>query len=177
MARRRLTPLEEAEARIVFADAIHYERVQVVESAGWTNALPRVSGWLAGRPHPTADNAIALGHTTYFPRHLQSSHGALAAGQLGDFAWLIHELAHVWQAERIGARYALQALSLHLRIGQDVYSYGGETAALTAVEAGRNLEAFNIEQQAEIARDYYVRRRRGMNIQAWEPLVAGFRTR
>jgi len=177
MARRRLTPLEEAEAQIVFANAIRYERVQIVESAGWTNDLPRVRGWLAGHPPPSADNAIALGHTAYFPRDLQSSYGALAAGQLGDFAWLIHELAHIWQAERIGARYALQALSLHLRIGRDVYSYGGETAILTAIEAGRNLEAFNVEQQAEIARDYYVRRRRGMSVQAWEPLVASFRAR
>jgi hypothetical protein len=177
MAGRGLTPLEEAEARIVFADSILYHRVRVVENAGWTNALPRMRGWFANHPLPAADNAVALGHTTYFPRGLQSSPGALAEGRLGDFSWLIHELAHVWQAERIGPRYALQALGLHLSIGRDIYSYGGETAVLAATEAGRTVADFNVEQQAEIARDYYVRRRMGIDTLGWEPLIAGFRAR
>jgi hypothetical protein len=177
MARRRLTPLEEAEARIVFGDGILYTRVHVVENAGWTNALSRLRGRFAAHPPPPADNAVALGHTTYFPRRLRSSPGALADNRLGDFAWLIHELTHVWQAERIGARYVGQALSLHLRARDDVYGYGGEPAVLAAIEAGRHLAAFNVEQQAEIARDYYVRRRLGINTHEWEPLIAGFRSR
>jgi hypothetical protein len=177
MVRRGLTPIEEAEARIVFADGIRYHRVRVVENAGWTNALARARDWLTHHSLPAADNAIAIGHAAYFPRALQSSAKLLADGQLGDFAWLIHELAHVWQAERIGARYALQALSLHLRMGRDVYNYGGEAAVLAAIEARRNLSAFNLEQQAEIARDYYSRCRLGLDTRDWEPLIAGFRAR
>jgi hypothetical protein len=48
---------------------------------------------------------------------------------------------------------------------------------VAAIEAGRNLAAFSVEQQAEIARDYCMRRRLGMNTQAWEPLVTAFRAR
>jgi hypothetical protein len=177
MPGRGLTPLEEAEARIVFGDGILYHRVHVVENAGWTNALDRLGGWFAAHPLPAADNAVALGHTTYFPRRLLTSPGALADSWLGDFAWLIHELAHVWQAERIGARYVGQALSLHLRARGMVYGYGGEPAVLAAIEAGRHLAAFNVEQQAEIARDYYGRRRLGIDTDEWEPLIAGFRAR
>jgi hypothetical protein len=177
MAGRGLTLLEEAEARIVFADSILYHRVRVVENARWTNALPRMRGWFTDHSLPAADNAVALGYTTYFPRPLRSSPGALAASQFGDFGWLIHELAHVWQAERIGPRYALQALGLQLRIGRDVYSYGGEPAVLAAIDAGRSVADFNVEQQAEIARDYYVRRRMGIDTHGWEPLIAAFRAR
>jgi hypothetical protein len=177
MAGRGLRPLEEAEARMVFADGILYPCVRVVEDAGWTNIPPRIYAWFADRSRPVADNAIAIGHTAYFPRDLQSSAETLASGQIGDFAWLIHELTHVWQAQRIGARYALQAIGLHLRAGREVYAYGGEPAVLAAIEDGRNLSAFDVEQQAEIARDYYVRRRLGIDTHSWEPLIAGFRAR
>jgi len=175
MTSRGLTLLEQAEARLVFASGILYQRVRVVESARWANALPRLQAWLAYQPPPHADNALALGHRLHFPRPLRTSAHSLAAGDLGDFAWLIHELAHVWQAERIGPRYAWEALGLHLRIGPEVYRYGGETAVLAAADGGQNLAAFNIEQQAEIARDYYLRRRLGMGTQAWEPVAAAFR--
>jgi len=177
MAGRGLSSLEEAEARIVFADSILYQRVRVDEHATWTNTLPRVGSWLTGAPRPAADNAVALGHHLYFPRRLHTSAESLAGGRLGDFAWLIHELAHVWQAERIGAQYALKALSLHLRVGRNVYGYGGEAAVLAAIEAGRDPGAFSVEQQAEIARDYYARRRLGIDTVDWEPLIAGFRAR
>jgi hypothetical protein len=177
MTRRGLTVLEEAEARIVFADGILYHRVHIVENAGWTNVLPRVHAWFAGDPPPIADNAIALGHHIYFPRQLHTSAESLAANELGDLAWLIHELTHVWQAERTGTRYLVQALWAHLRRRENVYDFGGEPAIVAAIEAGRNLAAFSVEQQAEIARDYCMRRRLGMNTQAWEPLVTAFRAR
>jgi hypothetical protein len=177
MARRGLTVLEEAEARIVFADGILYHRVHIVENAGWTNALPQVHGRFAGDPPPIADNAIALGHHIYFPRQLHTSAESLAANELGDLAWLIHELAHVWQAERIGARYLVQALWNHLNSKGRVYDFGGEPAIVAAIEAGQNLAAFSVEQQAEIAREYCIRRRLGMDTHAWEPLVTAFRAR
>ncbi len=159
----------------MFAGGILYPRVRVVESARWANALPRLQARLANQPPPSGDNAMALGHRLNFPRPLRTSVDSLAAGDLGDFAWLIHELAHVWQAERIGPRYAWQALGLHLGAGPGVYRYGGETAVLAAADGGQNLAAFNVEQQAEIARDYYLRRSLGMDTQAWESVAAAFR--
>jgi hypothetical protein len=177
MASRSLTPTEQAEAQLVFGDGLTYGRVRVAESAGWTNALPRIRGWFSGHPLPAADNAVTLGHTTYFPRRLHTTLEALTTGHFGDFAWLIHELTHAWQAERIGARYLTQALSIQLRRKGNVYDYGGEAAVLAAVEAGTYLKAFNVEQQAEIARDYYARRKVGLDTSGWEPLIDRFRVR
>jgi hypothetical protein len=177
MANRGLTPLEEAEARTVFADALTYPRVRVIEDARWANAFPRLLARLAGDPPPALDNAVALGHRLHFPRRLRTTASSLAEGDLGDFAWLIHELAHVWQVERIGLRFAWQAIRLHLSRGEQVYRYGGEAAVVAATEAGANLAAFNVEQQAEIARDYYIRCKVGKPAGAWVPLAADFRMR
>lgn len=175
MSSRRLTALEEAEARLVFGEGLLYARVRVHEGARWTNALPRLQAWLTGRPAPTGDNAVALGHSLHFPRALRTSATCLAAGDIGDFAWLIHELTHVWQAERVGARYALQAIRLHLNADRDIYAYGGAPTILVAIASGSNLSAYNVEQQAEIARDYYCRRRLGQPTHSWEPLLMAFR--
>jgi len=177
MASRSLTPIELTEARIVFGDGLAYGRVRVAESAGWTNALPRLRGLFSGRTLPIADNAVTLGSTTYFPRRLRTSLDSLAAGQFGDFAWLIHELTHAWQAEHIGARYLTKAIGIQLRGKGNVYDYGGESAVLAAVEAGTLLRAFDVEQQGEIARDYYLKRKRGLDASGWEPLMAAFRLR
>ncbi len=175
MASRNLTPTEQTEARIVFADGLEYARVRVAESAGWTNALLRLRGWFSGHPLPIADNAVTLGSTSYFPRRLHTSLETLAAGQFGDFAWLIHELTHAWQAEHIGASYLTKAIGVHLRSKGNVYDYGGEPAVFAAVRAGTLLRGFDVEQQGEIARDYYLRRKRALDTTGWEPLMAAFR--
>lgn len=60
--------------------------------------------------------------------------------------WFVHELAHVWQARRgiVLAAAKLKAL------GRDAYAYRWE--------AGRPFSAYNIEQQAEIARHLFLHR-------------------
>ncbi len=175
MASRSLTPTEQTEAQVVFGDGLAYDRVRVAENAGWTNALPRLRGWFSGHSLPIADNAVTLGSTAYFPRRLRTSLESLAAGQFGDFAWLIHELTHAWQAEHIGARYLTKAMGVQLRSKGNVYDYGGESAVFAAVRAGTFLRDFDVEQQGEIARDYYLRRKRGVDASGWEPLMAAFR--
>jgi hypothetical protein len=177
MASRGLTPTEQTEAQLVFGDGLAYARVRVAENAGWTNALPRLRGWFSGHALPAADNAVTLGLTAYFPRRLQTTLDFLTAGRFGDFAWLIHELCHAWQAERIGARYLTKAIAIHVRSKGNVYDYGGEPAVFAAIGAGTHLRAFNVEQQGEIARDYYLKRKQGVDASGWEPLVAEFRQR
>jgi len=172
MASRRLTPTEQAEAWTVFGGAVDYVRVRVDEDAGWTNALPRLHARLARRPAPTTDNAVTLGHRVSFPRRLDTTVEAAAAGRFGDFGWLMHELTHAWQAERMGVRYLLQALQSQVRLGERVYDYGGEEALRRATEAGFGLRGFNVEQQAEIARDFYMGRKHGLDVSAWMPVAA-----
>lgn len=60
--------------------------------------------------------------------------------------WFVHELAHVWQARR-GVLLAAAKLKA---LGRDAYAY--------RFEPGKPFAAYNIEQQAEIARHLYLHR-------------------
>lgn len=60
--------------------------------------------------------------------------------------WFVHELAHVWQARR-GVLLAAAKLRA---LGREAYAYRWEP--------GRMFGAYNIEQQAEIARHLYLAR-------------------
>jgi hypothetical protein len=60
--------------------------------------------------------------------------------------WFVHELAHVWQAR---AGIVLAGAKLQA-IGRHAYRY--------RLVAGRPFHAYNIEQQAEIARHLYLAR-------------------
>jgi len=171
MAWRSLTPTERSEAAIVFGETIDYGRVQVTEAAGWTNALPRLRARLAGRSAPTFDNAITLGHRIFFPRRLDTTPWELSEGRLRDFGWLMHELMHVWQGERIGPRYLWRALRSQITEGEAVYDYGGEDGLREAMLSGSGLGGFTVEQQAEIVRDGYLRRRLGQEPSAWTPIL------
>jgi protein-disulfide isomerase-like protein with CxxC motif len=84
----------------------------------------------------------------------------------------MHELTHAWQAERTGVRYLLQALQAQMKLGPQVYEYGGESAVRAATAAGKTLAEFNVEQQAEIARDFYMHGRHGLDVSAWMPFAA-----
>lgn len=172
MAWRSLTPTERSEAAFVFSKAIDLERVRIAEDARWTNALPRLWARLRSMARPASDNAITLGHRVCFPRPLATSPQDLADGRWSDFGWLVHELTHVWQAERIGPRYLWRALRAQIREGEAVYDYGGEDGLREATLSGLGLAGFTVEQQAELARDYYLRRRRGADVKAWAPVVA-----
>ena len=171
MAWRSLTPTERSEAAIVFGETIDYGRIRVAEDAGWTNALPRLRARLAGNVAPNYDNAITLGHRIHFPRPLDTTPLALSEGRVWDFGWLVHELTHVWQAERIGPRYLWLAIRAQMTDGEAVYDYGGEDGLREAVLAGSGLGGFTVEQQAEIVRDGYLRRRLGLDQSAWDPIL------
>lgn len=172
MAWRSLTSIERSEATLVFPEALDLDRVRVAEDARWTNAFPRLWARLRRRERPAYDNAITLGHRICFPRPLATTPQDLADGRWSDFGWLVHELTHVWQAERIGPRYLWRALRAQVRDGDDVYDYGGEDGLREATLSGLGLAGFTVEQQAELARDYYLRRRRGADVEAWAPIVA-----
>ncbi|MEQ1617267.1 MAG: hypothetical protein ABL883_02850 [Terricaulis sp.] len=69
-----------------------------------------------------------------------------ASAQLHEKGWFIHELAHVWQAER-GIMLPLAKLGA---LGAHAYDY--------AVRDGAVLNSYNIEQQAEIVRHLFLAR-------------------
>jgi hypothetical protein len=155
--RRLLSASELAEARLVFGAGLDYTRAFVSEKTRWPNWVADV-GAAMHRSQRTWHNAISLGDTCYFPVTLHTSAKHLAQNELSDMAWLIHELTHQWQFQRMGWRYLTEALRVQVREGMNCYDYSGqhptkEEALLAAHVSGRRLADFNPEQQADIARD------------------------
>lgn len=169
--KRPLTSHESAEMHLVFAAGLDHARVRLVEDAAWTNTLARAWRRLIGAPPPLYDYAYTLGSTVYFPRALRTSPEATAGVGYGDLGWLAHELTHVWQFQRQGAKTIARGLWAQLRHGLDAYRYGGETRLLQAHAEGKSMQHFNPEQQGEIVRDYYLRRKQAQDTSAWEPFI------
>ena len=169
MPRRPLTTTEIAEARLVFGAGLNFRRVGIVENTEFPNLIAR----LGGSPRP---NAVTLGNTSYFTEMLQTSAEVIANGDLRAMAWLIHELAHQWQYQRMGWLYLARSVWVQVREGQNGYRY--------EIEAGRPLSGYNLEQQGDIARDYYCALKTGWNCvrtasrdpAEWESLIQEFRT-
>jgi hypothetical protein len=181
MASRPLTASEITEARMVFGASLDYTHAFVSEDASWPDWVDRLSAQLQRRGRDPADhNAITLGLTSFFPVALNTSPASIAAGNLHDMAWLMHELTHQWQYRHIGWSYLGAALSVQLRLRRMAYDYRGSfpttEAALVAAHAeGRRLAQFNLEQQGDLARDYYYRLKGGLNCSAWEPFIQELR--
>ncbi len=175
MPRRRLRPMEIREAESVFGSELAYGMIWVHEHARWPNWIGRLGAVLTRRPPPTAGNSVTLGQNVYFPRPLGTGPAEFEARIFGDMAWLMHELTHVWQYRQRGYRYAVDAVSKQLRHGAAAYDYGGESGLNAAAARHASLSDFNPEQQGDIVRDYYLRRKMGLATAAWEPFIAELR--
>jgi hypothetical protein len=67
----------------------------------------------------------------------------------------VHELTHVYQYERTGGFYLMEALHAQITRGGSAYDYGGPSGLVEAHKNGKPLRAFNREEQAQIAMHYY----------------------
>jgi hypothetical protein len=73
-------------------------------------------------------------------------------GELSESTF-IHELVHIWQYERFGAAYIVQALQAqHTKEG---YDYGGVGTLYALRDEKKGLQALNFEQQADVVADYF----------------------
>lgn len=125
--RRTLTQGETALAQSIFEDEVDWARVTIVQA-------PRL-GFGAMAP---------FGKTIIFSRWRAvrdfSGEGRATCG------WLVHEMAHIWQAAR-GVNLPLAKLGA---LGKGAYRY--------KPRSGAALQNYNIERQAEIARHLYLAR-------------------
>ncbi len=126
-ARRALTPEEITLGASIFAAEIDWPRVRLVQ------APPLPFGAMA-----------PFRHTIIFARWRAPTD--FAAAPLAEQGWLIHELAHVWQAAR---GYVLPIAKLGA-LGRRAYRLGAAPRS--------RFHAHNIEQQAEIARFVFLAR-------------------
>jgi hypothetical protein len=85
---------------------------------------------------------------------------------------LIHELVHVYQYERVGSVYGVESLYAQRTTG---YDYGGSEGLRRALSEGKRFCAFNREQQAQIAQDYYLLLCQGADAPDYEPFIADMR--
>jgi hypothetical protein len=168
---RSLFAWEIQEARRVFKLALAYEKVRIHECTTWPNTIKRVGSWLQRSPYTGIDNAVTLGNHCYFPVRLLEQILPPVHPDFKKFPWLIHELTHVWQFQHLGWKYLTQSLAAQVRLGAQAYAYGGEQNLIDAHQLGRKLGDFNLEQQGDIARDYYWCLARGQDPGAWQPFI------
>jgi hypothetical protein len=67
---------------------------------------------------------------------------------------LIHELMHIWQYEKMGALYMVNAL--RAQQSAMAYNYGGVDQLKQYLKKGQDLLDFNPEQQADIIADFFL---------------------
>jgi hypothetical protein len=129
---RLLTAGEIAMCRTIFGDAIDYGKVELIKGKWW--------------PFQPRNAAMAPNGNIYFhPR---------AGGWSEDFSreilarqgFFIHEMTHVWQAQRSGALYLPLMRHPFCR-----YAY--------VVKPGKPFSHYGLEQQAEIVRHRFLAER------------------
>ena len=157
MPSRPLTASETAEARLVFAGTLDYTHAFVSENAHWPDWVDTMGASLQKRiREPDDHNAVTVGQTSFFPVTLATSAELIAAGNLRDMAWLMHELTHQWQFRRMGWTYLGLALSVQLRLGRLAYNYQGiypsTEAALLAAHAAQAIQAVQLAVGAKPAK-------------------------
>jgi hypothetical protein len=128
---RPLTPGEITLARSMFGDAIDYAPVRIRRRKFFPF-------------HPRGVTMAPKGHLHFHP---DANHYCddFAAAELHHQAHFIHEMTHVWQAQRLGEWYLVLRRHPWCR-----YDY--------ALKPGWTLEQYGIEQQAEIVKHAFLLR-------------------
>jgi len=126
---RSLTAGEVALARTMFGDAIDYHRVRIVRRKWW---LLQPRGIVMA---PTGNIHFHSASPLYRDDFSQAS-----VSLQGLF---IHEMTHVWQAQRHGRWYLVLMRHPFCR-----YAY--------RVRDGRSFDRYGLEQQAEIVRHHFL---------------------
>jgi hypothetical protein len=109
-------------------------------------------------------NAITLGNWCIFGRTLTTESPS-------DMSWMIHELTHAWQYQTMGWKYLFQALNAQIKLGATVYDFGGEEGLKSHRKNGDGIKKFNMEQQGDITKKYYLRLVEGRDTSAWDPYI------
>lgn len=126
---RSLTPGEVELARSVFADAIDYSKVRLFRGKWWPFHPPRAA-------------MAPMGDIWFHPDGGGWS-ADFSKEPLGQQAFFIHEMTHVWQAQRHGRFYLMLMRHPFCR-----YVY--------RLQADKPFASYGIEQQAEIVRHRFL---------------------
>jgi len=123
MISRSLTQGEIALARPIFKDGVDYSRVRLIKGKWW--------------PFQPRNAAMAPMGNIYFHPDGGGWSDDFSAEEVRRQAFFIHEMVHVWQAQRKGRFYLPLMRHPFCR-----YDY--------ALTAGKPFDRYGLEQQAEI---------------------------
>ena len=126
---RPLTPGEIELARSIFGDAIDYAKVRLIKGKWWPF-------------HPRNAAMAPCGHIWFHPVAGGFSED-FSKEPLGSQGFFIHELTHVWQAQKRGRFYLPLMRHPFCR-----YAY--------RLKDGRPFDRYGLEQQAEIVRHRFL---------------------
>ena len=129
MQSRSLTTGEVEMARSIFGSAIDYGRVRLIEGKWW-------------RLQPRRSAMAPMGEIWFHPDGGGWSED-FAAEPLSAQAYFIHEMTHVWQAQKGGRFYLMLMRHPFCR-----YDY--------VLKPGKPFRSYGIEQQAEIVRHRFL---------------------
>ncbi|MFK8038683.1 MAG: hypothetical protein AB8B74_10370 [Crocinitomicaceae bacterium] len=129
---RKLTDDEIEELQLVYKNSIDYNLVKIKEESKWAKYGSRfVKGLHLG---------FVFLNTIHFSRTIK------AEESLSDMAWLVHEVTHISQHQKYGIVYIIKSLRAQRN--------GGYAYQKTWLD--KSLKHFNFEQQADIAKHYYL---------------------
>ena len=143
MHSRALTPAEATLARSVFGGAIDYDKVRVHNRKWWPLQPRRVTMAPDGNLWFHPGSGLFCPDFCDAPLHLQ-----------GHF---IHEMTHVWQAQKGGKWYLPLMRHPFCRYGYDIVP-------------GRPFHRYGLEQQAEIVRHSFLLKQ-GARVEGKPPLA------
>lgn len=129
MKSRGLSSGEIALARSIFGDSIDYSKVKLVKGKWWPF-------------HPRRAAMAPMGNIYFHPADGGWSED-FAKEPLGGQGFFIHEMTHVWQAQRGGPLYLPLMRHPFCR-----YAY--------EMKPGRSFDRYGIEQQAELVRHRFL---------------------
>ncbi|MFK8045960.1 MAG: hypothetical protein AB8B72_10730 [Crocinitomicaceae bacterium] len=132
LKKRRLSEFEITELKLVFANSVDYSKIRIREKSTWAK--------VGAKYIKTSHLGFVFLNTVHFSRNLQTDVSRT------DMAWLVHEATHVSQYQKLGIIYIVKALRAQRNGG---YRY--EKSWLNS-----ELKEFNFEQQADIAKAYYI---------------------
>src|SRR6185369_4861281 len=131
---RLMTPGEVELARSIFRSAIDYSKVRLVEGKWW--------------PFQPRRSAMAPMGSIYFHPDGGGWSEDFSKEPLARQGFFIHELTHVWQAQK-GGRFYLPLMR------HPFCRYGYE------LETGKRFNRYGLEQQAEIVRHVFLQEHGG----------------
>jgi hypothetical protein len=129
MRKRSLTSGEMEMARSIFGDAIDYSKVLLIEGKWWPL-------------HPRGAAMAPMGNIWFHPQGGGWSED-FSSEPLAVQGFFMHELTHVWQAQRRGRFYLPLMRHPFCR-----YSY--------RLKPGKPFASYGLEQQAEIVRHRFL---------------------